>query len=128
LDAHGSIITLGVHDLEKALAFYRDGLGLGVVDRRENLVVLNFGGILFGLHAVTKSEPGPVTKITLSRNVPDNEAVRRLSQAAARAGGRVVTGPHQAIWGGYSTCFADPDGHLWEVACPANLEPPAEST
>jgi catechol 2,3-dioxygenase-like lactoylglutathione lyase family enzyme len=126
LDPHASIITLGVRDLEKALAFYRDGLGLTVTSQKENLVVMNFGEFQFGLYATEKAANSPVTKITLSQNVPHNRAVRAVLQSAAQAGGRIVTSPHLAIWGGYSGCFADPDGHLWEVACPANLEPSAE--
>jgi len=123
LDSHASIITLGVRDLEKAVSFYRDGLGLSVTSRKGDLVVMDFGDFQFGLYANPKPGNSPVTTITLSHNVPDNPAVRTLLQSAAKAGARIVTPPHVATWGGYSGCVADPDGHLWEVACPTNLEP-----
>ena len=122
MDSNASIITLGVRDLEKALSFYRDGLGVSVSSRKGDLVVMDFGDFQFGLYANAKPANGPITKITLSHNVSDNPAVRALLQAAAKAGARIVTQPHVAIWGGYSGSFADPDGHLWEVACPTNLE------
>jgi len=125
VDSPGSILTLGSSDPERALAFYRDGLGLTVTRRQGDLVVLDFGDFEFGLYP---APPGPrdsasFKKITLSHNVPDNAQVRDLLDRAAAAGARVLSRPHVATWGGYSASFADPDGHLWEVACPANQEP-----
>jgi catechol 2,3-dioxygenase-like lactoylglutathione lyase family enzyme len=126
VDSPGSILTLGSADLDRALAFYRDGLGLPVTRRQGDLVVLDFGDFEFGLYptpAAASREPGAFKKITLSHNVADNAQVRSLLDRAAAAGARILSRPHVATWGGYSASFADPDGHLWEIACPANLEP-----
>jgi len=123
LDSNAAIITLGVRDLEKALAFYRDGLGLSLTRRQGDLVIFDFGDLQFGVYPNTKAPGTPITTITLSHNVGDNPSVRAVLQAALKAGARIITNAHVATWGGYSGCFADPDGHLWEVACPANFEP-----
>jgi len=123
VDSHASIITLGVRDLDKALSFYQDGLGLAVTSRKGDLVIFDFGDRQFGLYPNPKSTNAPFTTITLSHNVTDNSLVRDLLHSASQAGARIVTSPHVATWGGYSGCFADLDGHLWEVACPANREP-----
>jgi uncharacterized glyoxalase superfamily protein PhnB len=123
VDSHSSIITLGVRDLEKALSFYRDGLGLSVTSRKGDLVIFDFGDLQFGLYPNPKSVSSSFTTITLSHNVSDNSAVRAMLHSASAAGARIISQPHVATWGGYSGSFADLDGHLWEVACPSNLEP-----
>jgi uncharacterized glyoxalase superfamily protein PhnB len=96
---------------------------LGNLIRKGDLVIFDFGDRQFGLYPNPKSTNAPFTTITLSHNVTDNSLVRELLRSASQAGARIVTSPHVATWGGYSGCFADLDGHLWEVACPANREP-----
>jgi len=54
--------------------------------------------------------------ITLAHNAPSKEAVDRVFATALAAGARAVKRPQDVFWGGYSGYFADPDGHLWEVA------------
>lgn len=54
--------------------------------------------------------------ITLAHNVRGEAEVDAVLGEAARVGGRIVRPAHRAEWGGYSGYFADPDGHLWEVA------------
>lgn len=54
--------------------------------------------------------------ITLAVNVPDESAVDRAFAHVTSIGARIVKPPMRADWGGYSGYFADPDGHLWEIA------------
>lgn len=54
--------------------------------------------------------------ITLAYNTRTREEVDAVLAAAKRAGARILKVAHDAFWGGYSGYFADPDGHLWEVA------------
>jgi hypothetical protein len=54
--------------------------------------------------------------VTLAHNVATPEAVDAVLAEAVGAGGRLVKAGEPAPWGGYSGYFADPDGHLWEVA------------
>jgi uncharacterized glyoxalase superfamily protein PhnB len=55
-------------------------------------------------------------RISLAHNVASEDAVDTVLSEAECAGGRVVKAASRAAWGGYSGYFADPDGHLWEVA------------
>ena len=51
------------------------------------------------------------------------EEVDSVMPQAVRAGATVVKKPQKTFWGGYSGCFADPDGHLWEIAYNLSLLP-----
>lgn len=123
-----SLITLGVKDLERSLRFYRDGLGLpttwtadkGVVFFRTNGTRL----ALYGYDALAKDagpayegQPRPkFSGIALAYNCRAKDEVTAVLAAAEKAGGRIVKPAQDAFWGGFSGYFADPDGHLWEVA------------
>ncbi len=54
--------------------------------------------------------------MTLAHNARTKEAVDTLLDEAVAAGGRLAKPAEDVFWGGYSGYFADPDGHLWEVA------------
>jgi uncharacterized glyoxalase superfamily protein PhnB len=54
--------------------------------------------------------------ITLAHNVREPADVERLFAITEAAGGRITKPAQDAFWGGRTGCFADPDGHLWEVA------------
>ncbi|RYF42474.1 MAG: VOC family protein [Comamonadaceae bacterium] len=126
-----TLITLGVDDLEAAVRFYRDGLGLateGIVGREfEHGAVAFFelqGGLRLGLwprasmafDSGLPQGPRSATEFALAHNVNSaQEADAVLAQAEA-AGASIVKAGHQTAWGGYSGYFQDPDGHLWEVA------------
>lgn len=125
-----TVITLGVDDLEKAVAFYRDGLGLptdGIVGREfEHGAVAFFelqGGVRLALWAradiahdtglaVLSRSP---TEFTLGHNVGSRAEVDAVMAQAARAGARIIKPAHETFWGGYAGYFADPDDHLWEI-------------
>ena len=125
-----TVITLGVDDLERSLAFYRDGLGLptqGIVGREFEHGAVAFFDLQAGLRlaiwsrddiahdtALPRSERAP-TNLTLGHNVRQREDVDAVLAQAKRAGARIVKAAHDTFWGGYGGYFTDPDGHLWEV-------------
>jgi catechol 2,3-dioxygenase-like lactoylglutathione lyase family enzyme len=126
-----TVMTLGVDDLDRALAFYRDGLGLpskGIVGREFDYGAVAFfelqGGLILALWPRTSiardtglpRQPGSPTDLTLGHNVRTREEVDTLMQQAAGAGARIVKPAGATFWGGYAGYFQDPDGHLWEVA------------
>lgn len=126
-----TVMTLGVDDLDRALAFYRDGLGLpskGIVGREFDYGAVAFfelqGGLILALWpraSIARDtglprQPGSPTDLTLGHNVRTREEVDTLMQQAAGAGARIVKPAGATFWGGYAGYFQDPDGHLWEVA------------
>lgn len=131
MDARISLITLGVADLRRAVAFYGDGLGLptqGIVGTEfEHGAVAFFplaGGVTLALWAqvdlahdtgLAVTSPGP-TSFALAHNVRARGEVDSVMAAAQEAGARVVKPPQETFYGGYAGYFRDPDGHLWEVA------------
>jgi hypothetical protein len=125
-----TLLTLGVEDLERAVAFYRDGLGWptgGIVGREfENGAVAFFdlhSGVRLALWprrslaADTQLAPGQrsPTEFSLGQNVASQREVDDVMARAAAAGARVVKPARKTAWGGHAGYFADPDGHLWEV-------------
>jgi catechol 2,3-dioxygenase-like lactoylglutathione lyase family enzyme len=125
-----SFITLGVDDLERAVAFYRDGLGLatkGIVGTEfENGAVAFFkmqSGLTLALWprkslaADVGLPPGPAsaTEMSLAQNVGSQAEVDELLRHAERAGARIVKTAQPTFYGGYAGYFQDPDGHLWEI-------------
>jgi catechol 2,3-dioxygenase-like lactoylglutathione lyase family enzyme len=132
-----SVLTLGVADLEKSLAFYRDGLGLpteGIVGREfEHGAVAFFdlaGGLKLAIWAqddiahdtgLAKTQISP-TSLTVGHNVARREEVDEVIEQARQAGADIVKSPQDTFYGGYAGYFRDPNGHLWEVVWnPANL-------
>ena len=126
-----SLITLGVDDLEKALKFYRDGLGLptkGIIGTEFEHGTVAFFDLQGGLKLAiwprasmshdTGIPRGPrsATELTIGHNVGSKEEVDEVMEQARRAGAKIVKPAQKAFWGGYSGYFQDPDGHLWEVA------------
>jgi len=126
--AQFSIVTLGVGDLERSARFYRDlgweqrgDLDQGITWFRTSGSWLGlFGHEALaedaGLEAPPQSELPPYRGITLALNLGSREAVDRAFAHVEQVGGRLVKPPEATPWGGYSGYFADPDGHLWEIA------------
>jgi catechol 2,3-dioxygenase-like lactoylglutathione lyase family enzyme len=129
-------ITLAVADLERALAFYRDGLGLptsGISgtqypgDEHEPagaVVMFNLDdGMILALYPRTELakdaglEPGATagSGFSIGHFVDTREEVDRVLELAAAAGASVPGPAHDRPWGIYSGYFSDPDGHLWEI-------------
>ena len=126
-----SVITLGVDDLRRSLAFYRDGLGLpteGIVGEEFEYGAVVFIHLNAGLRLAlwprtslahdTGLSLGPrsATNFALAHNVGTRAGVDEVLDLARRAGGRIVKPGHDTFWGGYAGYFQDPDGHVWEVA------------
>jgi catechol 2,3-dioxygenase-like lactoylglutathione lyase family enzyme len=124
-----SLVTLGVADLARSRKFYVEGLGLPLrPESQDSVAFIELKGIWLGLFsrealaedvgvsATGSGEPGKFGGITLAHNVRSKAEVDALLQQAERIGGKIVKPAHDAVWGGYSGYFSDPDGHLWEVA------------
>ncbi|HEY9197972.1 MAG TPA: VOC family protein [Gammaproteobacteria bacterium] len=126
-----TLITLGVDDLERAVRFYRDGLGLrteGIVGTEFEYGAVAFfelqAGLKLGLWprpsiahdaGVAMRDPSP-TEFTLAHNVSSKADVDTVMEQAERAGASITKRAQDTSWGGYAGYFQDPDGHLWEVA------------
>lgn len=126
-----TILTLGVNDLDTALAFYRDGLGLateGIVGQEFDYGAVAFfqlqPGLLLALWPRTSiardtglavGSPS-ATDVTIGHNVDGTAEVDAVMAQAAQAGARIVKVAGETFWGGYAGYFQDPDGHVWEIA------------
>jgi catechol 2,3-dioxygenase-like lactoylglutathione lyase family enzyme len=133
-----SVITLGVDDLERAVRFYRDGLGWptdGIVGAEYEFGAVAFFRLHTGMQLALwprKSighdsglivlDPSP-TEVTLGHNVSFKAEVDDVMGQAAAAGATIVKAAQDTFWGGYAGYFADPDRHLWEVVWNPGLLP-----
>jgi catechol 2,3-dioxygenase-like lactoylglutathione lyase family enzyme len=118
------ILTLGVSDLDRSIAFYC-GLGWEMRGRREQGVVwFRTSGSWVGLFAAHElaADAGLVVApdqefrgSTYAVNLPSEADVDAAVEEVRALGARIVKSPTRAEWGGYSGYFADPDGHLWEL-------------
>jgi len=138
MDPRITVITLGVDDLERALRFYRDGLGLptpGIVGTEFEHGAVVFiqlqAGVSLALWLRTSIShdsglpvtPQSATELTLGHNVRSREEVDAVMAQAETAGATIVKRAHETFWGGYAGYFQDPDGHLWEVVWNPQLMP-----
>ena len=128
------VLTLAVADLPRAVAFYRDGLGLpsaGIVGEEfvgdeENAggAAAMFrldGGLILMLYPDLAKDAGippaaPTSgAFSIGQLVASRDDVDAILDRAAVAGGAVTAPPRERPWGIYSGYFHDPDGHLWEI-------------
>lgn len=134
-----TLITLGVADLERAVRFYRDGLGWkteGIVGKEFEHGAVAFFDLMNGLRlalwprASLSHDSGlPVgkpssTDIYLAHNVRTEAEVDAVMAQAKAAGATIVKPAHKTFWGGYAGYFSDPDQHLWEIAWNPQMLPP----
>src|SRR3954463_12702895 len=125
-----TVITIGVDDMERALRFYRDGLGLptqGIVGTEFGEGAVAFFDLQSGLKlaiwlrrsiagdANISEGPPSATEFTLGHNVSSRDEVDAVIEQARSAGATILTEPSDTFWGGYSGYFSDPDGHVWEA-------------
>lgn len=126
MDPRLTVVTLGVSDLDRSVAFYRDGLGwrLAAASMPE-IAFIQAGGVVLALFPrpllaedarLQDRGPSGFGGITLAQNVREPGDVDRALADAERAGARILKPAEQASWGGRSGYFADPDGYPWEVA------------
>lgn len=126
-----TLITLGVDDLERAVRFYRDGLGLqtpGIVGTEFEHGAVAFFELQSGLRLALwpraslshdsglPLSPLSPTDFCLAHNVASKAEADAVMAQAATAGAVIVKAAQDTFWGGYAGYFQDPDGHLWEVA------------
>lgn len=117
-----SLVTLGVSDLARAKPFY-EALGWRGQEV-EATVFFQAGGVGLVLWGNDKladdAAAGPVRGgfrgVTIAHNVRDRSEVDSIIGAAEAAGAIVTRRPAETFYGGYAGYFADPDGHVWEVA------------
>jgi hypothetical protein len=116
-------ITLGVADLGRSLRFY-EALGWRRGNDHAEVVFFQLQGAVLSLFArKSLAEDARVSPdgsgfsgITLAYNTASKAEVDAILAEAKAAGGRILKSAEDVFWGGYSGYFADPDGHLWEVA------------
>lgn len=124
------VITLGVDDLQRALTFYRDGMGLasqGIVGAEFEYGAVAFFDLrpdfklaLFPRTSIARDSGLPqsvhsATEFTIGHSVHRREEVDAVMALAKKAGARIVKPARDTFWGGYAGYFQDPDGHLWEI-------------
>lgn len=125
------IITLAVDDLERSLAFYRDGMGLetkGITGTQfeggavvffhldDNLILAVWPATSLELDSGVSPTLERTGAVSLGHLVASPSQVDAVLDQAHRAGARIVDPARKRFWGGYSGYFSDPDGHLWEIA------------
>ena len=119
-----SIITLGVQDVARARVFY-EMLGFEASSSsRESVTFFDAGGVVLGLYgrgplaedATVDDSPPGFSGVALAYNARSEVDVDAVLAEAVSAGAKLIKPAGKVFWGGYSGYFADPDGHLWEVA------------
>ena len=119
-----SLVTLGVEDLARATAFYERLGWTRAVREAPGIAFFQTGSFAFGLYPRDKlaedagldALPPPPGAMALAFNTRTRDEVDRVLREVQEAGARLIKPAKDAFWGGYSGYFADPDGHLWEVA------------
>lgn len=138
MEARITVITIGVDDLERAVRFYRDGLGLkteGIIGKEVEHGAVAFFDLQAGLKlalwprtSIAHDSGMPLsarsaTEFTLGHNVFSKTEVDAVMKQAQDAGAVVVKPAQDTFWGGYAGYFLDPDQHLWEVVWNPQLLP-----
>ena len=133
-----TVITLGVDDLERAVRFYRDGLGFkteGIIGKEFEHGAVAFFDLQPGLKLAVwprKSlahdsgvplSNSSATELSLGHNTFSKSEVDEIMAQAKNAGAVIVKPAHDTFWGGYAGYFQDPDQHLWEVVWNPQLLP-----
>ena len=131
MNPHITLLTLGVDNLERSVAFYRDGLGFstkGIIGKEFENGAVAFFNLQSGLKLALwprKSlaadsglpmQPAGALEFSIGHNLSSQEEVDACMRQAEQAGARIVKPAQATFYGGYAGYFQDPDGHLWEVA------------
>ena len=119
-----TLITLGVADLAVSRAFYGRMGWKEHGESQEGIAFFQLNGLalaLFGREALAADQGRPgaalgTGAVTLAQNFTTEAGVDAAFAAALAAGGMALKAPEKVFWGGYSGYWADPDGHVWEVA------------
>ena len=120
-----NLLTLGVDDFEKSLAFYEKGLGWKKSDKSmDGLALFPLGGIVLALHprhelaedTTLQYQPSAFSGLTISYNTRSEKEVDEVLKQVTTLGATIVKPAQKVYWGGYSGYFRDLDGYLFEVA------------
>ncbi|MDN3523651.1 VOC family protein [Halomonas sabkhae] len=120
-----SMITLGVEDIERAVRFYEQGLGWPRLESPPEVAFFTLNGTWLGLYGraalaedagMSVGDKPAFGGVALAHNVASEAEVETVLAQAVAAGASLIKPAQKVFWGGYSGYFADPDGHLWEVA------------
>lgn len=126
LDAHLTLVTLGVGNLERSIAFY-ETMGF----RRKSRNAEGVGFFQAGACAIAVWRSDELAKdanfacegmapafrgVALAWNCNTPEEADAVMTRAVRAGAKIQKPAEETFWGGYVGYFTDPDGHLWEIA------------
>lgn len=116
-------ITLFVEDLRRSKAFYQETFKLAIIYEDESCAVFDYGNTSINLlnqsNARELIEPAQVgrggdgARFQFTIQVPD---VDRVCDELEVRGVKLLNGPITRPWGRRTACFADPDGHVWEIA------------
>lgn len=130
MKARISVITLCVDDLERALQFYRHGLGFateGIVGKEFEYGAVAFFDLQPGLRLALWPRKSlardcgvtvgtvSATEFSLGHNVSSSADVDAVMEQARKAGATILKPAQDTFWGGYAGYFQDPDQHVWEV-------------
>jgi uncharacterized protein len=125
MSAHISLITLGVADVAKATAFY-ERLGFVKSKRasQESVSFFQAGPVVLALWGRDAQRDDAEAEelwtgnggIAVAQNLASKDAVDVMMARAEASGARILKPAAKTFWGGYDGYFADPDGHVWEVA------------
>ena len=122
-----TVITLGVSDLARSTAFYREIFSTPPITENEGVTFIPLPGVWLSLYPLEKlaEDIGEAIKLpadgtfrgfTLAYNARSKDEITSIFKCVATAGAQISKAPQDTFWGGYSGYFADPDGHYWEVA------------
>ena len=119
-----SLVTLGVADIDRSRRFYEDGLGWKRGNKEDSVVFFQLPGSILALwsRAALAEDAGLAdagagfSGVALAYNARSRADADAVLAEAGKAGARILKPAHETFWGGYSGYFADPDGHVWEVA------------
>ena len=124
LDPRISLVTLGVEDVARATAFYEKLGWTKSSASQDSVTFIQLKGTVLGLFsrealahdAQVENTPKGFSGVTLAHNVTSERGVHAVFKFALSCGATEIKKPEKVFWGGYSGYFADPDGHLWEIA------------
>jgi uncharacterized protein len=123
--AHISLITLGVADVAKATSFYeRLGFVRSKRASQESVSFFQAGPVVLALWGRDAQRDDAQAEelwtgnggIAVAQNLSSEAEVDAVMARAEAAGARILKPAAKTFWGGYDGYFADPDGHVWEVA------------
>ena len=125
MPAHVSLITLAVADVAKATAFYEQlGFVLSEAASQAEVSFFQAGPLVLALWGrkdqIEDADAGEIWTgnggIVAAQNVGSEAEVDAMMARAEAAGARILKPATKTFWGGYNGYFADPDGHVWEIA------------